>query len=131
MPTWSPCGFATRWPAVRPTPEDLLAAQYAGARVGLRPIYEAVAAIAEGLGGDVQKVIQKSGVSFRRRKQFALVQAPSAKRVQLGLNLDATPDDPRVLAMSGMCTHRVELTDLAAVDGDVARWMRMAYERAG
>jgi hypothetical protein len=112
-------------------PDDLLAAQYAGARAALRPIYDALEQAAEALGDDVQKVIQKSGVSFRRRKQFALVQAPSAKRVQLGLNLDATPDDPRVVPMLGMCTHRVELTEPSAVDGDVARWIRSAYDRAG
>ncbi len=112
-------------------PDDLLAAQYADGRAQLRPIYDALASIALGLGGDVQQVIQKSAVSFRRRQQFALVQVPSAKRVELGLNLDATPDDPRVEPMSGMCSHRVRLTELAAVDASVASWIRAAYERAG
>lgn len=114
-----------------PEPGDLLDAQYGGARAGLRPIYDALATIAQGLGDDVQKVVQKSGVSFRRAKQFALVQAPSTKRVQLGLNLGATFDDPRVEPMSGMCTHRVQLMDAAAVDADVAGWIKAAYERAG
>ena len=70
-------------------------------------------------------------MSFGRKKQFALVQAPSAKRLRLGLNLDAMPDDPRIVATSGMCTHSVDLTSSEAVDADVASWIRAAYDRAG
>jgi predicted transport protein len=114
-----------------PDAAESLDAQYAGTRAHLRPVYERVAAIARGLGPDVQEAIQKTGVSFRRQRQFALVQAPSAKRVTLGLNLDATPDDPRVRAVTGMCSHRVDLPDAASVDEAVAGWIRMAYERAG
>lgn len=114
-----------------PESGTLLDAQYAGPRAALRPVYEHLAEVAEALGPDVRRVIQKTGVSFRRARQFALVQAPSAKRVTLGLNLDSTPDDPRVVAVSGMCSHQVALTDPAAVDDAVIAWLRMAYERAG
>lgn len=114
-----------------PPAEVLLDAQYAGAKAPLRPIYTELAAVAEGLGDDVEKVVQKTGVSFRRSKQFALVQAPSSKRVQLGLNLDHTPDDERISEMSGMCTHRVDLTDPDEIDDAVVSWLRTAYERAG
>ena len=111
--------------------EDLLAAQYAGPKAALLPAYNTLSSVAESLGSDVVKVVQKTGVSFRRKKQFALVQAPSAKRLRLGLNLDATPDDPRIVATSGMCTHSVDLTSPEAVDADVAGWIRAAYDRAG
>lgn len=111
--------------------EDLLAAQYSGAKAELMPIYDALAAVAVAMGSDVDQVVQKTGVSFRRNRQFALVQAPSSKRVQLGLKLDATPDDARVKETSGMCSHRVDLTDVDQVDGDVEAWIRTAYEQAG
>lgn len=111
--------------------EDLLAAQYAGKKAHLMAIYERVMGAATGLGEDVEVVVQKTGVSLRRKKQFALVQAPSSKRVQLGLNLADTPEDPRVKAVKGMCSHRVELTTAEAVDEDVASWLRASYERAG
>lgn len=112
-------------------PRDLLAAQYAGAKHGLLPIYTKLALIAEGFGDDVQTVVQKTGVSFRRKKQFALVQVPSAKRVQLGLNLDDTPADGRIVEVKGMCSHRVDITTVAEVDDTIASWMRAAYDRAG
>jgi hypothetical protein len=112
--------------------DALLDAQYAGAKAALRPIFERLASIAAGLGPDVEIVVQKTGVALRRRKQFAVVQVPSAKRVQLGLNLDGPPDDPRVVATPGaMCAFRIDLPDVQSVDADVARWLREGYEWAG
>jgi len=112
--------------------DALLDAQYTGAKAALRPVYERLASIAVGLGPDVEILVQKTGVAFRRRRQFAVVQAASARRVQLGLNLGAAPDDPRVVATPGaMCAFRVDLPDATSVDADVARWLREGYERAG
>lgn len=111
--------------------DDLLAAQYAGAKSGLYAIYQEVTTVATSLGDDVEQVIQKTGVSFRRNKQFLLVQAPSSKRVQLGLNLDTTPADERVQETTGMCTHRVDITSVDDVDDAVAGWIGAAYDSAG
>jgi hypothetical protein len=112
--------------------EDLLAAQYAGAKAALRPVHDRLVAIATGLGTDVSIVTQKTGVSLRRRRQFGVIGAPSGGRIALGLNLDATPDDPRVVATAGaMCSQRVDLRSLDAVDAEVERWLAQAYERAG
>lgn len=112
------------------SPDDLLEAQYAGAKADLIPIYQEVSAVATALGDDVVQVVQKTGVSFRRNKQFLLVQAPSSKRIQLGLNLDRTPADERVQETTGMCTHRVDITSADAIDDDVAAWIRDAYQSA-
>jgi len=109
---------------------DLLEAQYTGAKAALGPVRDRLVGIATGLGPDVSVVVQRTGVSLRRRRQFGVVQAPSAARVQLGLNLETTPDDPRVVATSGMCSHRVDLPTLESVDGDIERWMTLAYEQA-
>jgi type IV secretory pathway TrbL component len=112
--------------------DALLDVQYAGAKAALRPVYERLADIAAGLGPDVGILVQRTGVAFRRRRNFAVVQAASARRVQLGLNLDAAPDDPRVVATPGaMCAFRVDLPDTKSVDEDVVRWLREGYERAG
>lgn len=113
-----------------PTPAALLDAQYAGRKAALRPIYARLAAIAEGLGG-VTTVVQKTGVSFRVERQFLLVQAPSAKRVQVGLNLDATPADPRIVPTTGMCTHSADLTAVDQVDAALIAAIEAAWRRAG
>jgi hypothetical protein len=112
--------------------DTLLDAQYAGGKAALRPVYDQLVELARGLGPDVEILVQKTGVAFRRRKQFGLVQAASAKRVALGLNLDAAPEDPRAIPTpTAMCGYRVDLEAPDAVDGDVAGWLREAYERAG
>jgi hypothetical protein len=112
--------------------DALLDAQYAGAKAALRPIYERLRDLASGLGPDVEVLVQKTGVALRRRRQFGLVQAASAKRVALGLNLPGVPASPRVIATPGaMCAYRVDLADADEVDPEVAGWLAAAYERAG
>jgi predicted transport protein len=114
-----------------PAPADeLLAAQYPAGKAHLRPILDRVTEIASGLGPDVDRVVLKTGVSFRRRKQFALVEPKSSTRVQLGLNLRHDPDDPRVVRMGGMCTHKVDLGTVGDVDEAIAAVLRTAYDTA-
>ena len=111
--------------------DDLLSAQYAGAKAGLRPIHDRLVGAARGFGPDVSVVVQKTAVSLRRRKQFGVIGVASASRVQLGLNLAETPADPRVKETTGMCSHRVDLASVTDVDTDVLGWLRAAYDEAG
>lgn len=111
--------------------EELLAAQYSGAKAHLRPVLEQLTDAARAFGEDVEVVVQKTGVSLRRTKQFALVRAASSKRVELGLNLPATPGDERVTEAKGMCSHRVDLASPDDVDDAVLGWLREAFAAAG
>jgi hypothetical protein len=111
--------------------DDLLASQYAGPKAALRPVLDGLVDAAQGFGADVSVVIQKTGVSLRRRKQFGVVGAPSGGKVRLGLNLATTPADPRIRPTTGMCNHQVDLTSPETVDPDVVGWLRQAYDQAG
>jgi hypothetical protein len=114
-----------------PTPdEQLLDAQYAGAKATLRPIHDEILLVARALG-DVEVSVKKTAVSLRRAKQFALVEARSAKRVRLGLNLPGFEPTARLVATTGMCTHAIDLTDIDDVDDEVASWLRTAHQQAG
>lgn len=113
-----------------PNDEQLVAAQYSGARAALRPILERIVAVVEGFGEDVEIAPKKTGVSLRRSKQFALVEVPSAARVALGLNLRGMPGTDRLREVTGMCTHRVNLVSADGVDPEVVGWLREAYGRA-
>ncbi len=110
------------------TPDDLLADQYSGAKAALLPLFSEVSAMCEALGNDVTKVAQKTGVAFRRNKLFALVQAPSAKRLQIGLNLPNGFSHSSVKSMTGMCSHKMSLTSVAEIDDQIAGILREAYE---
>lgn len=116
-----------------PTTDDLVEAQYAGAKANLRPIYDAVLTAVSQFGSDVEIAPKKTYVSLRRSKQFAIVQASTRSRVDLGLNLKGTEPTERLEGgnvFSGMCTHRVRLTTPADVDEAIISWLQQAYENA-
>jgi hypothetical protein len=110
--------------------DDLVAAQYSGAKAGLLPIHDAIVAAVTEFGPDVEVAPKKTSVSLRRKKQFAVIEPASAKRVQLGIQLtgDATTD--RLLAGNAMCSHRVNLASVDDVDDELLGWLREAYSRA-
>ena len=111
--------------------DDLLAGLFAGPRAGLRPIYDKVEALITGFGSDVDTRPMKTLVGFKRNRQFVCFTPASASRVDLGITLkDAAPDDPRIRATpGGMTSHVVRITSADEVDGDVAGWLRIAYDR--
>ncbi len=112
---------------------DLVSAQYAGAKEALRPIYEAIITAVSGFGVDVEIAPKKSYVSLRRSKQFAIVQAATRTRVDLGFNLKGVDDTARLEGgnvFSGMCTHRVRLSSADDVDEEVLMWLKQAYDLA-
>jgi predicted transport protein len=118
----------------RPPDDELVAAQYAGAKEPLRPIYDAVRSAVTALGDDVVVAPRKTYVSFDRARQFALVQASTRTRVDLGVRLDDATANDRLAAAgsfgSGNITHRVGLTAPDEVDAEVRGWLRAAYDRA-
>jgi hypothetical protein len=114
--------------------DDPLEAQYAGAKKGLRSIYDRIAATVEKIGDDVEIAPKKSYVSLRRKKQFALVQPSTKDRVDLGLNLKGEAAGGRLEAagsFNAMVTHRIRLNTPQDVDAEVKAWLKQAYDAAG
>jgi hypothetical protein len=111
------------------TDDDLVDAQYLGRKAELRPVLERILDLARGFGDDVEVVPKKTSVSLRRSKQFAVVEAVSASRVQVGLQLRDHPATDRLLEWGGMCSHKVNIASVGEVDSQLAGWLREAYER--
>jgi len=112
-------------------PDDPVAAQYAGKKEGLKPIYQALLDVAKKLGKDVEVAPKKTYVSLRRNKQFALIQPSTATRIDVGLNLKGKAPGGRLEASGGwnsMCTHRVRVTDTKDVNAELKKWLKEAYE---
>lgn len=113
--------------------DDLVAAQYSGAKADLRPIYDAVTAMVRKLGDDVDIAPKKTCVSYRRNKQFALIQASTRDRVDLGINLKGKTASGRLEAsgsFNAMVTHRVRLTGKSDVNAELKGWLTEAYNAA-
>ena len=114
--------------------DDLVAAQYAGPKADLKPIYEKVIGIVEGFGDGFEVSPKKSYVSLRHKKQFGLVQPSTKTRVDLGINLKGKDPEGALEASGGfnsMVSHRVRLTSPDEVTDEVAGWLREAFEAAG
>ncbi len=110
--------------------DDLVAAQYAGAKAGLRPILDAVVKAAGKFGSDVEISPKKTCVSLRRSKQFALIQPSTATRVDVGINLKGVPPGARLEAsgsFSSMVSHRVRVSSIKEVDAELLGWLKQAY----
>jgi Domain of unknown function (DUF5655) len=101
----------TDGPGADGDPADAL---YAGAKAGLRPIHDAVLGAVLAFGDDIETVPKKGYLSLRRRKQFAMIQPGTSRRVDLGLILGDVPPNGRLepaARFNAMFTHRVRLAD--------------------
>ena len=110
---------------------DPVAAQYAGRKAALKPIYDALLVAARKLGKDVEIAPKKTYVSLRRNKQFALIQPSTATRVDVGLCLKGKASTGRLEesgSWSAMCSHRVRIGSRGEVDAELRRWLKEAYE---
>ena len=113
---------------------DLVAAQYAGPKAGLKPIYDKLIEAAEALGADLEIAPKKTYVSLRRNKQFALIQPSTRTRVDLGLNLKSANlagKLERSGSFNAMVSHRVRLGEPTDVDPELVAWLERAYQAAG
>ena len=116
-----------------PAPDDLVAAQYAGDKAVLRPMYDQLIKEVGTFGKDVEIAPKKTCVSLRRSKQFALIQPSTKTRLDVGLNLKGVAPSGRLEAsgaFSAMCTHRVRVESPDHVDKALIGWLREAYEKA-
>lgn len=113
--------------------DDLIAAQYAGPKEALKPIYDKLVAIVEGFGEDLELAPKKSYVSLRHNKQFGLIQPSTKTRVDLGLVLKGKAPAGRLEAAGSfntMVTHRVRLSEPEDVSKEVAGWLKEAFDAA-
>ncbi len=112
--------------------DELIDAQYRD-RPGLRPILDAVLALA-GTFGEVTIQTRKTYVALvTPRRTFAAVQPTTKSRVDLGLRLDGQSAEGRLQRArsmgSGSVNVRMALTSLEEVDDEVASWLRRAYQQ--
>jgi predicted transport protein len=114
--------------------DDLVTAQYAGPKAGLRPIYDAIMKRVAGFGDGLEVAPKKAYVSLRHRKQFALVQPSTRTRVDVGINLKDRDPEGRLEAsgsFNAMVSHRVRLTSIDEVDDQLEGWLKEAFDAAG
>lgn len=116
-----------------PVGDDLVTAQYAGPKAGLKPIYDALIAHVKTFGDDVELAPKKAYVSLRRNKQFAIIQPSTKTRVDVGINMKDADAGERLEAsgsFNSMVSHRVRLSNADEVDAELTGWLKAAYDKA-
>ena len=112
---------------------DWITEQYKG-KENLKPWYDKLLVEIKNLGDDVEIAPKKAYVSFRRKKQFAIIQPSVKTRLDVGLNLKGVAPGNTLEAAgtwNSMCTHRVKIEDEKTISEALLRWIREAYEQAG
>ncbi len=117
----------------RPSVEGYIDSQYQGEKAPLRPIFDALRQIIEGLGEDITVEGRGGYTPFVRKRQFAAVQASTKTRVDLGLRFRHSPDSAllSITSLPGQSTHKIGLTSVEQITDEVRQLIRLAYEQNG
>lgn len=116
-----------------PTVEEYVDGQYSGPRATLRPIFDRLRAILEGLGDDVHVEGRSTYTPFVRRRQFAAIAAATRARIDVGLRYVDPPGSPILVPATapGQATHRISLGSVDEVTEEVVRLLGIAYDQNG
>ena len=115
------------------SPSELVEAMYSGSKAALRPIHDRLVELALALGNDVTLAPCSTMVPIRRRYVIAQIKPTINTRIDLGLALRETKPTGRLIDTGGFSkkdriTHRMQITSLSEIDGEVKGWLRKAYE---
>lgn len=109
--------------------------QYAGPKEKLRPVYEELLELGKSLGDDVKACPCKTIVPLYREHVFAQIKPTTSSRIDLGFalahykgKLPKRLIDTGGLAKKDRITHRIELSSIEQIDGEVKKWLKTAYD---
>ncbi len=109
----------------------LIESQYKG-KENLKSFYNKLIAEIEKFDGDFEIAPKKSYVSLKRKKQFIILNPASKTRFEIGFNLKGVepkgklePEKP-----NGICSHKINLSDINEIDQEVIDWIKMAFKNA-
>ena len=109
--------------------------QYAGPKEKLRPIYEELLNLGRSIGSDVKACPCRTIVPLYREHVFAQIKPTTNSRIDLGFalahykgKLRKRVIDTGGLAKKDRITHRMEITAVEQIDGEVKKWLKTAYD---
>jgi hypothetical protein len=113
--------------------EKYVADMFAGPRAALRPMYDKLLEI--GLAKNVKVCPCQTMVPFFREHVIAQIRPATRTRIDFGLALGKYKGKlPKRLIDTGgaakkdRITHKIELTALDQIDGELVKWLGVAYE---
>jgi hypothetical protein len=106
---------------------------FAGAKAGLRPIYDALLELGLSIGSEAKACPCKTIVPLYRNHVFAQIKPTTNRRIDMGFALKDTKPTGRLIDTGGFAkkdriTHRIPVTGVDEIDGEVKRWLKVAYD---
>ena len=114
-------------------PKDLVDELYSGKKAGLRPLYDAIFAAGKALGPDVEHNVCKTYSSLSTGRIFVMINPRTQKGVDVDLALPEGVTGKGLEAQKNSnphFQHKVRVTELGQVDGELRRLMAEAAEYA-
>ncbi len=108
---------------------DALSTLYTDKKAHLRPIHDRLLEIVQTFG-DMEEAPKKTYVSYRRKRQFAMIGPATNTQVELGLNVKGLTATDRLEALppGKMCNYRVRIASPDEIDSEMIGWIRAAYD---
>ena len=106
---------------------------FAGAKAGLKPIYDKLLDVCLNLADDVKACPCTTIVPLYRNHVFAQIKPTTRTRIDFGFALKDTKATGRLIDTGGFAkkdriTHRIPITSVDDIDGEVIKWLKKAYE---
>jgi hypothetical protein len=115
------------------SPDDKVAAHFAGAKSRWRGPYDQLLDRARAFGPDVAVSTGATYLSLTKAgRKFAILQV-LGERMDLGLKLKGTPAAGRLEdagTWNTMVTHRVRIRDASDLNEEMLQWLKQAYVKA-
>jgi predicted transport protein len=111
--------------------DELVVSQYKG-KEHLKAYYDLLLAEIAKFEGSFEVAPKKAYVALRRKKQFIILNPASKTRFEIGFNLKGVAPSGKLEAEKpdGICSHKINVTDITEIDAEVIAWIKMAFENA-
>ncbi len=110
---------------------EFLTSQYKG-KEHLKPFYDKLILEINKFKGDFEIAPKKTYVSLKRKKQFVILNPASKTRFEIGFNLKGVEAKGKLEneKPNGICSHKINLSDINEIDKEVINWVKMAFDNA-
>ncbi len=116
--------------------EAYVEAMYGEKKAHLKPLYDALLKLGLSIGKDVKACPCQTIVPLYRNHVFAQIKPTTLTRIDFGFALKDTLGKGRLIETGGFAkkdriSHRIEVKSLDDIDGELQRWLKLAYDMDG
>jgi hypothetical protein len=113
--------------------EKYVASMFSGPKAALLPLYDQLLRVGIGIGKDAKACPCRTMVPLYRHHVFAQIKPATQTRIDLGFALGARKPEGRLIDTGGYAkkdriTHRIPISSIKDIDGEVKKWLKTAYE---